>query len=120
MIERKLNKAFAGYHMLHLLAAVDGTFTIEEDLVIRLYMVENFPLNFSLDNEIEILSALAPEDYILHFEKCMNDFYEDSTVKERNHFMDFAVKLAKADNVLSDSENIFLKTLFDMWDNQPY
>lgn len=112
------SKALAGYQMLQLLAAVDGNFSVEEDLIIRNYMVENFPEKADLDDAMEVLSVLDRSDYSLHFEKCMNDFYADSTQEERVHFMDFAVKLTKADNFLSQKENVFLKMLFDGWDSE--
>jgi hypothetical protein len=119
MEEIKMNKSIAGFQMLHLLAAVDGNFSVEEDLIIRNYMVENFKEKINLDDALEQVSTLPSEDYILHFEKCMNEFYADSTEEERIHFMDFAVRMVKADNFLSQKENTFLKMLFDTWDAQP-
>ena len=116
MSERKLNKSEAGYHMLQLLAMVDDSFSVNEDLIIRKYLVENYPFHVSLDGAMEQISMLAKEDYILHFQKCMDDFYQDSTPEERTHFMDFAVKIVSAEDVVSKQENTFLKTLFDAWD----
>jgi hypothetical protein len=115
-MNRKLNKAEAGYHMLQMLSALDGKFSVEEDLVIREYLVENFPFRTSLDGAMEFLSSLKQEDYILHFQKCMEDFYEDSTVEERNEFLNYAVLMVNADNLITRDENIFLKTLFDNWE----
>lgn len=117
-MNRKLNKAEAGYHMLQLLSAVDNKFTIEEDLVIRKYLVENYPFHVNLDSAMDHLSLLKQEDYILHFQKCMDDFYQDSTPKERTEFLNFAVQLAKADQVITQTENLFLKTLFDAWESE--
>lgn len=116
MSDRKLNKSEAGYHMLQLLSMIDDTFSPAEDLVIRKYLVESYPFHVNLDGAMEKISILKKEDYILHFQKCMDDFYQDSTVEERNHFMDFAVKLVSADEIVSTQENIFVKTLFDTWD----
>ncbi len=116
MSEQKFNKVEAGYHLLQLLAVVDDKFSVSEDLVIRKYLVENFPFHISLDHAMEKISILKKEDYILHFQKCMDDFYEDSTHEERLQFMDFAVKLVSADQLITESENVFLKTLFDAWD----
>ncbi|HRH66825.1 MAG TPA: TerB family tellurite resistance protein [Bacteroidia bacterium] len=117
-MNRKLNKAEAGYHMLQLLAVVDQKFSVNEDLIIRNYLVENYPFHVNLDGAIEHLSILNQEDYILHFQKCMDDFYEDSTPEERAHFLNFAVQLAKADEVISKDENIYLKLLFDTWESE--
>lgn len=65
---------------------------------------------------MEKISVLKKEDYVLHFQKCMDDFYQDSTSEERIHFMDFAVKIVSADDNVSQQENVFLKILFDAWD----
>ncbi|MBL0104303.1 MAG: TerB family tellurite resistance protein [Bacteroidetes bacterium] len=116
MSEHKLNKVEAGYHMLQLLSVVDGKFSVEEDLVIRKYLVENYPFHVSLDGAMDKISILKSEDYIIHFQKCMDDFYQDSTQDERVHFMDFAVKLVSADEKVTPDENLFLNTLFDAWD----
>lgn len=113
---KNLNKAEAGYHMLQLLAAVDGKFGAKEDLIIRNYLVENYPFHVELDGAIDALSKLNPEDYILHFQKCMDDFFQDSEEEERTRFLKFAVELVKADDEVTKKENIFLKTLFDAWD----
>ncbi len=113
---KQYNKAEAGYHMLQLLSALDGKFGPNEDLVIRNYLVENYPFRVEMDGAIEELSKLKPEDYILHFQKCMDDFFQDSEEEERTHFLKFAVQVVKADNEVSWRENIFLKTLFDAWD----
>jgi len=116
MSERKLNKAEAGYHMLQLLSMVDDSFSVNEDLIIKNYLVENYPFHVSLDGAMEKISVLKKEDYVLHFQKCMDDFYQDSTSEERIHFMDFAVKIVSADDNVSPQENVFLKILFDTWD----
>ena len=114
----KLNKSEAGYHMLQLLSVVDGNFSIAEDLVIRKYLVENYPFHVSLDGAMEELSLLSPNDYIIHFQKCMDDFYQDSIPEERTRFMDFAVKLVSADENITSEENRFLQFLFDAWDSE--
>jgi hypothetical protein len=112
----KMNKPIAGYHMLMILADVDGVFDSNEGLVIIKYLQENFPFHVNLDRQAEILSNLKKEDYIMHFNNAMNDFYQDSTQKERTHFLDFAVKLAAADKKVTKEENIYLNELFGSWD----
>ncbi len=61
-MELKLNKPFAGYHLLMILSAVDGEFFAKEDLVIKKWIEKEMPLHVNLDPEIEILSALKKED----------------------------------------------------------
>ncbi len=116
MLERKLNKVEAGYHMLQLLSMVDDSFSIKEELIIRNYLVESYPFHVSLDGAMDKISELKKEDYVMHFQKCMDDFYLDSTSEERIQFMNFAVKIVSADDVVSQQENVFLKILFDTWD----
>jgi hypothetical protein len=79
MEERKLNLPAAGYHMLQILSAIDGSFSPEEDKIIRKYLTKTFPFQVNLDNEMEIISGLKPEEYFNHFNKVMDDFYMDST-----------------------------------------
>ncbi len=114
----KFNKAEAGYHLLQLLSVIDGDFSVSEDLIIRRYLVENYPFHVNLDGAMDEISVLKPADYILHFQKCMDDFYQDSTPEERTHFMDFAVKLVSADEKITAEENNFLQILFDAWDSE--
>ena len=48
----------------------------------------------------------------------MNDFYEDSTAKERTEFLNFAVKMVKADDKITTEENKYLKELFFAWESE--
>jgi uncharacterized tellurite resistance protein B-like protein len=114
-MERKLNKPIAGFHLLMILTHADGKFAKEEGDVIVEYLTETFPFRVEIDEEVQFLSTLPREKYMEHFQKAMNDFYEDTTQKERDEFLNFAVKLVKADNVIAEEENIFLKELFDNW-----
>lgn len=114
----KLNKVMAGYHMLLILSQVDGEFNKEEGKVVVNYLKDAFPFRVNLDNEMEFLSALPKEDYFLHFNNAMNDFYEDSTAKERLDFLNFAVKLVKADKKITLEENKYLKELFFAWESE--
>jgi len=118
MITTKMNKVMAGYHMLMILSQVDGEFDTNEGIVIVKYLKEAFPFKVNLDREVEILSALPKEDYFLHFNNAMNDFYEDSTQKERTEFLNFAVKMVKADKKITTEENKYLKELFFAWDSE--
>ncbi len=113
-----MNKVMAGYHMLMILSRVDDDFDIAEGKVIVNYLQDSFPYRFNLDNEMEILSALPKEDYFLHFNNAMNDFYEDSTKQERVDFLNFAVKMVKADKKITVEENKYLKELFFAWESE--
>ena len=48
----------------------------------------------------------------------MNDFYEDSTKKERTALLKFAVKVVNADKKITAEENRYLKELFFAWDSE--
>jgi hypothetical protein len=111
----KMNKPIAGYHILMILSAVDGKFSGKEDLVIEKWLEKEMPLHVNLDREMEILSSLKPDDYMIHFQKCMADFYEDSTEKERIELLDYAIKLTKAVKPITHEENIFIDELFNEW-----
>ncbi len=111
----KKNKPIAGYHILMILSAADGKFNVKEDLVVEEWLEKEFPLRVNLDKEAEELSNLNKDDYMIHFQKCMADFYEDSTEQERNDLIQYAIKLAKADKRISYEENIFINELFNEW-----
>ena len=114
----KMNKIMAGYHMLMILSQVDGEFNQAEGKIIVNYLKDTFPFRVNLDKEIEVLSVLPQQDYFLHFNNSMNDFYEDSTNDERIEFLKFAIKLATADKKVTVEENKYLKELFFAWDSQ--
>ena len=115
MPNHKMNKAIAGYHILMLLSAVDHKFSIAEDRIIAQYIAENFPIPVPLDREMEIISSLHEEDYMRHFLQAMDDFYNDSTEKERLHLIDFAIKISKATQPITAIENIYLTELYNEW-----
>lgn len=113
----RYNKPIAGYHLLMILSAVDNKFHVEEDMVIRDWLVEQFPFTTDLDKELEIISSIQPSDFMNHFNIAMEGYYKDSTEKERNNLISFAIKLAKSDRVITKEENIFLDELFEKWGN---
>lgn len=114
----RMNKTIAGYHILMILSAVDFRFNIHEDLVIRNYLVEEFPFHVNLDNEMDKISALHPNDWEGHYLKCMDDFYDDATEDERRGLIDFAIQLSKADDIITKTENKFLNLLFEHWEHE--
>lgn len=115
MPNNRLNKTVAGYHLLMILSAVDFRVSAEEDKVIRDYLVTEFPFRVNLDREMAIISNLKPEEWEGHFLKMMDDFYDDATEGERKKLIQFAIKLTRADNVITAEENRFLNLLFETW-----
>jgi hypothetical protein len=118
MPNRRLNKTIAGYHLLMILSAVDFRISAEEDKIIREYLVQEFPFRVNLDREMAIISNLKPDEWRGHFEKMMDDFYDDATEEECNKLISFAVKLTKADNVITKEENDYLDLLFENWKSE--
>ncbi len=118
MPTNRMNKTMAGYHILMILSAVDFRFNHEEDIVIRDYLVHEFPFHVSLDKEMAIISNLRHDEWERHFIKSIDDFYDDSTKDERMKLLDFAIQLCKADNVITKEENHFLNLLFESWEPQ--
>jgi hypothetical protein len=100
-----------------ILSAVDFRISGEEDVVIRQYLVNEFPFNVNLDKQMEVISSLKPDEWEGHFLKVMDDFYDDATEVERRNLLQFAIVLAKADNVITQEENHYLNLLFENWFN---
>lgn len=113
-----MNKTMAGYHILMILSAVDFRFNPSEDIVIRDYLLQEFPFHVNLDRQMETISNLKPDEWEPHYVKAIEDFYDDSTEQERLSLLDFALKLCKADAVITKSENHYLNLLFEAWDPQ--
>lgn len=114
----KKDTVLAGYHMLMILSEVDGKFDKSEEKVIVDYLKKTFPDKLDLAKEKHELGSLPKEDYFLHFNNAMNDFYEFSTPQERNSFLNFAVQIAKADKKITAEENKYLKELFFAWESE--
>ena len=116
MPNNRTNKAIAGYHLLMILSAVDFRISGEKDMVIRQYLIDEFPFNVNLDKQMEIISRLRPEEWEEHYLKVMDDFYDDATDEERKNLIRFAIKLTKADKVITKEENYYLNLLFENWE----
>ena len=112
---QKSNKSIAGYHLLMILSSVDGTFAPAEGLKVQEYLAEEFPFKMNLDNELEVIVTLQPEDWKDHFEFHARCFYDDSVEEERRSFADFAKSLIKADEKVSEDEHRFYKLLKNIW-----
>ena len=111
-----MNKTIARYHLLMILSAVDFRVGAAEDRIIRDYLVQEFPFHVNLDREMEVISNLRPDEWEPHFLKVMDDFYDDATEAERRSLLDFAIRLTKADNVITREENRYLNMLFEAWE----
>jgi hypothetical protein len=110
-----MNKTIAGYHILMILSAVDFRFHVKEDLIIRDWLAAEFPAKVDLDKEMEIISALKPQEWDAHFNECIEYYYNDATVQEDLDILEFSKKLVLADDVLYKSEHIFFNTFLDVW-----
>ena len=110
------NKDIAGFQILNILAEVDGVFDASEGKVIIDYVGRNFPFGGNLESATEELSTTSEDDYPILLQKCAEDFYADSTDKERLELIDFAIKLIKADDKIDDQENLLLNKLYQYWD----
>ena len=90
---QKSNKSIAGYHLLMILSSVDGEFAPAEGLKVQEYLAEEFPFKINLDNELDVIATLQPEDWKDHFEFYARCFYDDSVVDERKSFVEFSKSL---------------------------
>lgn len=115
MERSKSNKTIAGYHLLMILSAIDFRFNPEEDKVIRSYLEQEFPFHVNLDREMGKISNLKPEEWEQHFIIYMNDFYDDATKEELDDFFNFAIRLVKADQIITAKENHFIKLMYNHW-----
>ena len=98
-----------------LLAAVDGEVAPAEGVKITEYLRNEFPFRINLDNELDVIINLQPENWKDHFEFHARCFLDDSTEKERKEFVKFAKSLIKADETVSDEEHRFYKLLKNLW-----
>lgn len=112
---QKSNKSIAGYHLLMILSSVDGEFAPAEGLKIQEYLAEEFPFKMNLDNELDAIAVLQPEQWKDHFEFHARCFFDDSTEKERKDFLHFSKSLIKADDEVSEREHHFYRLLKNMW-----
>ncbi len=112
---QKSNKPIAGYHLLMILSSVDGEFAPEEGMLIQEYLAEEFPFKMNLDNELEVIATLQPEEWKDHFEFHARCFLDDSIEKERKEFVKFAKSLIKADDEVTEREHQFYILLKKIW-----
>ncbi|TXF77609.1 TerB family tellurite resistance protein [Chryseobacterium sp.] len=114
---QKSNKSIAGYHLLMILSSVDGEFAPAEGLKVQEYLAEEFPFKINLDNELDVIATLQPEQWKDHFEFHARCFFDDSIEQERTDFIKFAKSLIKADNEVTESEHHFYELLKNLWNH---
>lgn len=110
------NKDVAGFQILNILAEIDGEFDPKEGEVIVGYVAKNFPLGGNLEDALQEISTTSENEYPLLLQKCAEDFYADSTEKERLELIDFAMKLIKADDKIDENEDWLVNKLYQYWD----
>ncbi len=116
MPKAHFNKDITGYLILSILAESDGNFDAREGSVIVDYINKNFPLGGNLESAAEELSRLEATQYEDKVLELAQDFYQESTDKERTEFLRFAMKLVRADDHVDDAENKLITKLFEAWD----
>lgn len=114
-----ISPAVAGYHILMILAEVDGQVATEENAVIRQYLEERHPLQLDPNYEVAFLDAMDRGHYNELFEQAANEYYMNSTIEQRVSFIQFAFDIIKADDKITKEENIFLNMLYDLWQLDP-
>lgn len=113
-----VQRAKSGYHLLMILTNVDGQVKASEDMVVRDWLSSSFPLQVNLDGEMALISSLRREDYLPHFHRHMDLFYQHSTPAERLELLQYAMNLIKADGTITKEENVFFDILFEAWGNE--
>lgn len=98
-----------------ILSSVDGEFAPEEGILIQQYLAEEFPFKMNLDNELDAIATLQPEQWKDHFEFHAHCFLDDSTEPERKKFLKFAKSLIKADDEVTEREHQFYQLLKNIW-----
>jgi uncharacterized tellurite resistance protein B-like protein len=106
-------KAVAGYSMLMLLASADGKVSPGECQRINEFVKNNFDVAPAIENSF--LGDISKEDHHEQFCREAEAFLEHSTPEERDHFLQYAITLAHADQDLNKKENTFLAELYRCW-----
>lgn len=112
---KKSNKSIAGYHLLMILSSIDGKFRAPEGLMIRDFLEQEFPFRVDLDDELDIIANLKPEEWEKHFEFHAQCFYDDTVEQERKDFLTFVKKLIKIDHIVTAEEHQYYSKLKKLW-----
>lgn len=113
-----MQKEISGYHMLMILSVVDNRLAVDEDMVIRDWLIQEFPESKNMDDELEIISTMEPDEYLSHFHKHMDLFYKHSTPKERMDLLQFAMDLIQADGQIVREENQYFDLMYEAWSEE--
>ncbi len=111
-----MNKAKAGYCMLMILSEVDHEVDSREREIINNYVEKKWPQHYDNDACDKMLAVLGADDLWPKYIEMRDLFYNETDEIERNEFLQFAMDLVKADEVITEDENRYLKCLFDTWD----
>lgn len=111
-------KTITGYHLLLILAHMDGNKGAEELAILHEYRQNCRTEGVNFEYETERIAKLPPDEYALHFNDAMNRYYMVSTKEERNQILDLATRLVVSDKDLSPKENLFLKELYFAWEEE--
>jgi uncharacterized tellurite resistance protein B-like protein len=112
----KLNKCETAFHLLVLLSRSDGSSDSKEKKIILDFIEKNFDEELDLIKEQAFLTALPHSEHEVHFEEIIAHFYSISTAEERNHLVEFAMKVVMADKQMTTGENRLIEQLFLAWD----
>jgi uncharacterized tellurite resistance protein B-like protein len=111
-----LNKTLAGYHLLMIIASIDGNVSKEEEKIIKKYIRLNYSFLSNLEEETKMLESLPQELYYNHFCKVAVDFFGQSNPKERMDLIHFIMKIIIVDKKVTVQENKYLNELYNLWD----
>jgi hypothetical protein len=113
-----MQKGTLGYNILTMLSMIDGKSNPKEDLYIKDWLIQEFAFSKNLDDELAHISILSKEEYPIFLQEQMDLFYNNSTDKERNNLLQFAINLIKADGKIVKGENLLFDQLYGGWNEQ--
>lgn len=112
----KMNRTEAGFHLLVILSLSDGKYdSVENDVIIE-FLSDAFPGKIDLIKEQAFLRIFPQEEWEMHFREVAARFYAISVPEDRNHLLDFAMKVVIADDKVTPDENVYINLLYDAWD----
>ncbi len=113
-----MQKGTLGFNILTILSMIDGKSHASEDLVIKNWLMQEFPFSKNLDIELTDITDLPPKDYAIFLQEQMDLFYTMSTPEQRNNLIQFAMNIIKADGKIVKGENTLFDQLYEGWNEQ--
>lgn len=110
-----MNTIQAGFDILVLLAAVDGTISRGEMEIIKQYVDDNFDGEFDINNETALLRSLDGQAKLRYFAEAAHTIRSDSTHPSREALILFALELIIKDGVLHPHERFLVNLLGEHW-----